>query len=45
MDNPPPSHARFRYFDLVMAAFVVVMLFAVPARVRRHTATNPYVAD
>lgn len=29
----------------VMAAFVAVMLFAVPVRVGRHTATNPYVSD
>jgi O-antigen/teichoic acid export membrane protein len=29
----------------VMAAFVAVMLLVVPARVRRHTATNPYVSD
>lgn len=28
MDNPPPSHARFRYFDLVMAAFVVVLVLS-----------------
>ncbi|WP_314035785.1 DUF6328 family protein [Dietzia sp. CH92] len=28
----------------VMAAFVVVMLFVVPARVRRRAVTNPYVA-
>lgn len=29
----------------VMAAFVAVMLFVVPARVRHHAATNPYVSD
>lgn len=29
----------------VMAAFVAVMLFVVPARVRRHAATTPYVSD
>ena len=29
----------------VMAAFVAVMLFAVPARVRHHSATTPYVSD
>ncbi|EYT62843.1 sodium:proton antiporter [Dietzia sp. UCD-THP] len=29
----------------VMAVLVVVMLFVVPARVRHHSATNPYVAD
>lgn len=29
----------------VMAAFVAVMLFVVPARVRHHAASNPYVAD
>ena len=28
----------------VMAVFVVVMLFVVPARVRRRAVTNPYVA-
>ena len=28
-----------------MAVFVVVMLFVVPARMRRRAATNPYVAD
>ena len=29
----------------VMAAFVAVMLFVVPARVRHHAATTPYVSD
>ncbi|WP_256821227.1 DUF6328 family protein [Dietzia sp. Die43] len=29
----------------VMAVFVAVMLFVVPARVRHHAASNPYVAD
>lgn len=29
----------------VMAVLVVVMLFVVPARVRHHVATNPYVSD
>ncbi|AWH92963.1 DUF6328 family protein [Dietzia lutea] len=29
----------------VMAAFVAVMLFVVPARMRRRAPTNPYVAD
>ncbi|MDV8001460.1 DUF6328 family protein [Rhodococcus sp. IEGM 1408] len=29
----------------VMATFVVVMLFVVPARVRRHVATIPYASD
>jgi uncharacterized integral membrane protein (TIGR00697 family) len=28
MSNPPPAHARFRYFDLVMAAFVVVLVLS-----------------
>jgi len=28
MDNPAPEHARFRYFDLVMAAFVVVLVLS-----------------
>ena len=28
MDNPAPKHARFRYFDLVMAAFVVVLVLS-----------------
>ncbi|WP_404850522.1 DUF6328 family protein [Dietzia kunjamensis] len=29
----------------LMAAFVAVMLLVVPARVRHHAASNPYVAD
>ncbi|MGF0224912.1 DUF6328 family protein [Dietzia natronolimnaea] len=29
----------------VMAVLVVVMLFVVPARVRHHSVTDPYVAD
>ncbi len=28
MDNSAPAHARFRYFDLVMAAFVVVLVLS-----------------
>lgn len=28
MDNTAPAHARFRYFDLVMAAFVVVLVLS-----------------
>lgn len=29
----------------VMAVFVVVMLFVIPARLRRGAVTNPYVAE
>ena len=28
MSDQPPSHAQFRYFDLVMAAFVVVLVLS-----------------
>ena len=28
MDKQPPAHATFRYFDLVMAAFVVVLVLS-----------------